>query len=171
MWGPVCPSQGIYPPCVTPKTNTCYWMAATSITSQVRPYHDSDPVSFSAGSLWRYVRASMSITTYLPPLCDPLDSHLLVDGCYVNNVPGKMQSVPPQLTLLLALFWPSFFFFYPPCIFLLTLNFAMQRVNGLSLTLCQRFIRKQVRGHPRICEYEFISIQRHTQSYNMLIGR
>lgn len=41
------------------------------------------------GCLWRYVRASASYTPYLPPLCDPKDGHLLVDGCYVNNVPGQ----------------------------------------------------------------------------------
>lgn len=42
-----------------------------------------------AGSIWRYVRASASYVPYLPPLCDPKDGHLLVDGCYVNNVPGQ----------------------------------------------------------------------------------
>ena len=41
------------------------------------------------GCLWRYVRGSMSIAVYLPPMCDPVDGHLLVDGCYVNNVPGR----------------------------------------------------------------------------------
>ncbi len=41
-----------------------------------------------SGSVWRYVRASMSIAVYLPPICDPKDGHLLVDGAYVNNVPG-----------------------------------------------------------------------------------
>ena len=44
---------------------------------------------FILGSLWRYVRASMSISGYLPPLCDPVDGHLLLDGGYVNNLPGK----------------------------------------------------------------------------------
>ncbi|KAM4749158.1 patatin-like phospholipase domain-containing protein 6 [Rhinophrynus dorsalis] len=42
------------------------------------------------GSLWRYVRASASYTPYLPPLCDPQDSHLLLDGCYVNNLPADV---------------------------------------------------------------------------------
>ena len=42
----------------------------------------------SSGSLWRYVRASMSLSGYLPPLCDPVDGHLLLDGGYVNNLPG-----------------------------------------------------------------------------------
>lgn len=45
--------------------------------------------SISAGSLWRYVRSSMTIAGIFPPFCDPRDGHLLVDGCYVNNVPGK----------------------------------------------------------------------------------
>lgn len=41
-----------------------------------------------AGSLWRYIRASMSLSGYMPPLCDPKDGHLLMDGGYVNNLPG-----------------------------------------------------------------------------------
>lgn len=42
-----------------------------------------------AGSLWRYIRASMSLSGYMPPLCDPKDGHLLMDGGYVNNLPGR----------------------------------------------------------------------------------
>ena len=30
----------------------------------------------------------MSLSGYLPPLCDPVDGHLLLDGGYVNNLPG-----------------------------------------------------------------------------------
>lgn len=44
------------------------------------------------GSLWRYVRASMSLSGYMPPLCDPKDGHLLLDGGYVNNLPGSIVS-------------------------------------------------------------------------------
>jgi len=40
------------------------------------------------GSLWRYVRSSMSLSGYMPPLCDPIDGHLLLDGGYINNLPG-----------------------------------------------------------------------------------
>lgn len=47
-----------------------------------------------AGSLWRYVRASMSLSGYMPPLCDPKDGHLLMDGGYINNLPG---TAPPPL--------------------------------------------------------------------------
>ncbi|XP_035292255.1 patatin-like phospholipase domain-containing protein 7 isoform X1 [Anguilla anguilla] len=43
-----------------------------------------------AGSLWRYVRASMSLSGYLPPLCDPKDGHLLMDGGYINNLPADV---------------------------------------------------------------------------------
>ncbi|XP_072563890.1 patatin-like phospholipase domain-containing protein 7 isoform X1 [Paramormyrops kingsleyae] len=43
-----------------------------------------------AGSLWRYIRASMSLSGYLPPLCDPKDGHLLMDGGYINNLPADV---------------------------------------------------------------------------------
>ena len=33
----------------------------------------------------------MTIAGVFPPICDPLDGHLLVDGCYVNNVPGILN--------------------------------------------------------------------------------
>ena len=48
-------------------------------------------ISFVLGSVWRYVRASMSISGVLPPMCDPCDGHLLVDGAYVNNLPGNSR--------------------------------------------------------------------------------
>ena len=32
----------------------------------------------------------MSISGVLPPMCDPSDGHLLVDGAYVNNLPGNI---------------------------------------------------------------------------------
>lgn len=41
----------------------------------------------TCGSLWRYVRGSMTLTGYLPPICDPRDGHYLVDGGYINNLP------------------------------------------------------------------------------------
>jgi lysophospholipid hydrolase len=32
----------------------------------------------------------MSLAGYMPPMCDPAkDGHLLLDGGYVNNLPGK----------------------------------------------------------------------------------
>jgi hypothetical protein len=47
------------------------------------------PPAIPTGCMWRYVKASASYYPYLPPLCDPKDGHMLVDGCYVNNVPGQ----------------------------------------------------------------------------------
>ena len=41
--------------------------------------------------LWRYVRSSMSLAGYMPPLCDPQDGHLLLDGGYVNNLPADIM--------------------------------------------------------------------------------
>ncbi|ELK08100.1 Neuropathy target esterase [Pteropus alecto] len=58
------------------------------------------PHAVPAGCVWRYVRASASYCPYLPPLCDPKDGHLLVDGCYVNNVPGSLwRYVRASMTL------------------------------------------------------------------------
>lgn len=36
----------------------------------------------------------MTLSGYLPPLCDPKDGHLLMDGGYINNLPGKW--LPPR---------------------------------------------------------------------------
>ncbi|XP_042200554.1 patatin-like phospholipase domain-containing protein 6 [Callorhinchus milii] len=60
-----------------------YFNVTTDITASAMRVHKD-------GSVWRYVRASASYVPYLPPLCDPKDGHLLVDGCYVNNVPGSL---------------------------------------------------------------------------------
>lgn len=43
------------------------------------------------GPLWAYSRSSMSLAGYLPPLCDPIDGHLLLDGGYVNNLPADVM--------------------------------------------------------------------------------
>ncbi|XP_071245287.1 patatin-like phospholipase domain-containing protein 6 isoform X1 [Salvelinus alpinus] len=70
-----------------------YFNVTTDITASAMRVHQD-------GSLWRYVRASASYTPYLPPLCDPKDGHLLVDGCYVNNVPGSLwRYVRASMTL------------------------------------------------------------------------
>lgn len=101
--GPVPPTVPTCPHSATPRTGTCWWTGVTLTTFQV-----SEPtgwpglrvclsvsvrvcvcVSHRAGSLWRYVRASMTLSGYLPPLCDPKDGHLLMDGGYINNLPGK----------------------------------------------------------------------------------
>ncbi|XP_077835867.1 patatin-like phospholipase domain-containing protein 6 isoform X21 [Macaca mulatta] len=59
-----------------------YFNVTTDITASAMRVHKD-------GCVWRYIRASASYCPYLPPLCDPKDGHLLVDGCYVNNVPGQ----------------------------------------------------------------------------------
>lgn len=61
-----------------------YFTVTTDITSSAPRVHRN-------GSLWRYVRSSMSLSGYLPPLCDPIDGHLLVDGGYVNNLPADVM--------------------------------------------------------------------------------
>jgi lysophospholipid hydrolase len=46
-------------------------------------------VVFRKGLLWKYVRASMSMTGYLPPIAE--DGQLLVDGAYMNSVPADVM--------------------------------------------------------------------------------
>ncbi|KAL1131642.1 hypothetical protein AAG570_011255 [Ranatra chinensis] len=60
-----------------------YFTLSTDITASVMRVHRH-------GVVWRYVRASMSLSGYMPPLCDPSDGHLLLDGGYVNNLPGLL---------------------------------------------------------------------------------
>ncbi|CAH1787531.1 unnamed protein product, partial [Owenia fusiformis] len=61
-----------------------YFCVTTDISSSKERIHTS-------GCLWRYCRASMSLAGYLPPLCDPTDGHLLLDGGYVNNLPADVM--------------------------------------------------------------------------------
>lgn len=43
----------------------------------------------------------MSLSGYMPPLCDPNDGHLLLDGGYVNNLPGSHHKPLVFLIILL----------------------------------------------------------------------
>lgn len=61
-----------------------YFTVTTDITASCMRVHRH-------GSLWRYIRASMSLSGYMPPLCDPVDGHLLLDGGYVNNLPADVM--------------------------------------------------------------------------------
>nr|XP_037871774.1 neuropathy target esterase sws isoform X1 [Bombyx mori] len=61
-----------------------YFTVTTDISSSCMRIHRH-------GSLWRYIRASMSLSGYMPPLCDPVDGHLLLDGGYVNNLPADVM--------------------------------------------------------------------------------
>ncbi|XP_053551626.1 patatin-like phospholipase domain-containing protein 7 isoform X2 [Bombina bombina] len=60
-----------------------YFNITTDITASTMRAHTD-------GCLWRYVRASMSLSGYMPPLCDPKDGHLLMDGGYINNLPADV---------------------------------------------------------------------------------
>nr|XP_060613420.1 patatin-like phospholipase domain-containing protein 7 isoform X2 [Anolis sagrei ordinatus] len=60
-----------------------YFIITTDITASTMRVHTD-------GCLWRYIRASMSLSGYLPPLCDPKDGHLLMDGGYINNLPADV---------------------------------------------------------------------------------
>lgn len=70
----------------------------SSVSLHVLSSFDLLSIFILPGCVWRYVRASASYTPYLPPLCDPKDGHLLVDGCYVNNVPGQDSAPFPPST-------------------------------------------------------------------------
>ena len=62
-----------------------YFAVTTNITHSRMEVHQS-------GYIWRYVRASMSLSGYLPPLCD--NGNMLLDGGYLNNLPADvMQSL------------------------------------------------------------------------------
>ncbi|XP_011863484.1 PREDICTED: neuropathy target esterase sws isoform X1 [Vollenhovia emeryi] len=61
------------------------WLPYFTITTDIT---DSCMRTHRHGSLWRYIRASMSLSGYMPPMCDPVDGHLLLDGGYVNNLPA-----------------------------------------------------------------------------------
>ncbi|XP_065333820.1 neuropathy target esterase sws isoform X4 [Cloeon dipterum] len=63
------------------------WIPYFTVTTDISA---SAPRIHTHGSLWRYIRASMSLSGYMPPLCDPTDGHLLLDGGYVNNLPGVL---------------------------------------------------------------------------------
>ncbi|XP_016047925.2 patatin-like phospholipase domain-containing protein 6 isoform X2 [Erinaceus europaeus] len=70
-----------------------YFNITTDITASAMRVHKD-------GCVWRYVRASASYCPYLPPLCDPRDGHWLVDGCYLNNLPGSLwRYVRASMTL------------------------------------------------------------------------
>ncbi|XP_067056188.1 patatin-like phospholipase domain-containing protein 7 isoform X2 [Acropora muricata] len=70
-----------------------YFCITTDITSSRMRVHTD-------GCLWRYIRASMSLSGYLPPLCDPKDGHLLLDGGYVNNLPADVMKTMGAQTII-----------------------------------------------------------------------
>ena len=60
-----------------------YFAVSTDISANATRAHKH-------GRLWRYVRASMTLSGYLPPMCDPVDGHYLLDGGYTDNLPGAI---------------------------------------------------------------------------------
>lgn len=70
-----------------------YFCVTTDITESMMRVHTS-------GCLWRYVRSSMSLSGYMPPLCDPVDGHLLLDGGYVNNLPADLMAARGAETII-----------------------------------------------------------------------
>ncbi|KAF9936096.1 phosphatidylcholine and lysophosphatidylcholine phospholipase [Mortierella alpina] len=59
-----------------------YYCNTTNITFSRMEIHQ-------AGYAWRYIRASMSLSGFLPPLCD--NGHMLVDGGYMDNLPVEFM--------------------------------------------------------------------------------
>lgn len=55
-----------------------YYAVTTNITFSRMEVH-------TTGYAWRYIRASMSLSGYMPPICD--NGNMLVDGGYMDNLP------------------------------------------------------------------------------------
>ncbi|KAG5859616.1 patatin-like phospholipase [Encephalitozoon hellem] len=62
------------------------WLEYFCITTNISNYEEE---VHRNGMVWRYVRASMGLCGYLPPICD--NKRLLVDGGYLNNVPADVM--------------------------------------------------------------------------------
>ncbi|KAJ3110431.1 phosphatidylcholine and lysophosphatidylcholine phospholipase [Physocladia obscura] len=58
------------------------WIPFSAVSVNIT---DSRVEVHRSGYMWRYVRASMSLAGYFPPICD--EGKLLVDGGYLNLVP------------------------------------------------------------------------------------
>ncbi|KAJ1672502.1 phosphatidylcholine and lysophosphatidylcholine phospholipase, partial [Spiromyces aspiralis] len=61
-----------------------FFCVTTNITKSKAEVH-------TAGLLWKYIRASMSLSSFVPPICDT-NGEMLMDGGYLDNLPvGIMQ--------------------------------------------------------------------------------
>jgi lysophospholipid hydrolase len=73
------------------------WLPYFCVTTDL---NTSKPRVHQSGMIWPYVRASMSLAGYMPPLCDPDDGHLLLDGGYVNNLPADVMRTHGAKTIV-----------------------------------------------------------------------
>eukprot|EP00607_Mallomonas_marina_P010550 CAMPEP_0182418908 /NCGR_PEP_ID=MMETSP1167-20130531/3287_1 /TAXON_ID=2988 /ORGANISM="Mallomonas Sp, Strain CCMP3275" /LENGTH=1191 /DNA_ID=CAMNT_0024593387 /DNA_START=314 /DNA_END=3889 /DNA_ORIENTATION=- len=70
------------------------WLGYFCVTTDLSSHKELVHVN---GTAWRYIRASMSLANFLPPVCDvdrsttPHTCHYLVDGGYVNNLPADVM--------------------------------------------------------------------------------
>ncbi|KAI8894474.1 hypothetical protein BC833DRAFT_604820 [Globomyces pollinis-pini] len=62
------------------------WLSFYSVTANIT---FSRMEVHQQGYLWRFVRASMSLSGYFPPMCD--NGSMLMDGGYLNNVPADVM--------------------------------------------------------------------------------
>ncbi|OAD06986.1 hypothetical protein MUCCIDRAFT_35127 [Mucor lusitanicus CBS 277.49] len=59
-----------------------YWLPFYAVTTNIT---FSRMEVHTTGYAWRYIRASMSLSGYMPPICD--NGNMLVDGGYMDNLP------------------------------------------------------------------------------------
>ena len=85
---------------------TCFedlWIHTFAITTNVSK---SQPHVFRRGSVWRAVRASMSLLQLLPPMRSD-EGDLLIDGGYVSNLPVDAMRELVRCVLVRFLFGSS----------------------------------------------------------------
>lgn len=74
------------------------WLPFFAVTADIA---HSRMMVHRTGYTWRYVRASMSLSGFLPPLCDR--GALLVDGGYLNNVPVDVMFEEMKAATVIAI--------------------------------------------------------------------
>jgi lysophospholipid hydrolase len=62
------------------------WLPYFAVTANIT-YSRTE--AHTQGYMWRYIRASMSLSGYFPPICD--NGNMLMDGGYFNNVPADVM--------------------------------------------------------------------------------
>ncbi|XP_021959943.1 neuropathy target esterase sws isoform X3 [Folsomia candida] len=70
------------------------WVPFFPVTTDISGLHSR---AHKHGQMWFYVRASMTLTMVFPPLINPRDDHLIMDGGYSEILPGlKKQTIKKQ---------------------------------------------------------------------------